>query len=154
MAATVNQAGTVTNQFSDIHGDLYASLASTDTNPNNATWSPIDAWGNTEGGTTVRYNYVGTAERKLDVNSGLILMGARVYNPSSGRFLQADPVLGGSANGYDYVNADPVNASDPDGTNAHPCTIAAGLWQWCLTVRGKGLTVTAMFTTLTGPRPR
>jgi hypothetical protein len=32
-----------------------------------------------------------------------------------GRFLQVDPVPGGSANDYDYANQDPINAFDLDG---------------------------------------
>jgi RHS repeat-associated protein len=123
MAATVNQAGTVTNQFADIHADVNASLASTDTNPNDAAWFATDAWGNQEAGGPTRYTYLGTAERKVDTNSGLMLMGARVYNPGSGRFLQTDPVLGGSANNYDYVSADPVNSADLDGMKS--CTVSA-----------------------------
>jgi RHS repeat-associated protein len=43
------------------------------------------------------------------------LMGARVYIPALGRFAQLDPKVGGSANGYDYANQDPVNYSDPSG---------------------------------------
>ena len=43
------------------------------------------------------------------------LMGARVYVPALGRFAQLDPKVGGSANGYDYVNQDPVNNTDPSG---------------------------------------
>ena len=43
------------------------------------------------------------------------LMGARVYIPALGRFAQLDPKVGGSANGYDYVNQDPVNNTDPSG---------------------------------------
>ena len=115
MAATVNQAGTVTNQFTDVHGNVYAALGSTDTNPNDATYTATDAWGNEEA-SSARYDYAGAAERKRDVNSGLILMGARVYNSSNGRFLQPDPTLGGSANNYDYVGADPVNSADLAGT--------------------------------------
>ncbi|MFD9892407.1 PA14 domain-containing protein [Amycolatopsis sp. NPDC059027] len=42
-------------------------------------------------------------------------MGARTYLPALGRFLQTDPVSGGSANNYDYANADPVNSSDLTG---------------------------------------
>lgn len=42
-------------------------------------------------------------------------MGVRLYNPTLGRYLQTDPVNGGSANAYDYVNQDPVNADDLTG---------------------------------------
>lgn len=41
-------------------------------------------------------------------------MGARVYIPELGRFLQVDPVEGGTANNYVYVT-DPVNERDLDG---------------------------------------
>ncbi len=44
-------------------------------------------------------------------------MGVRTYLPVLGRFLQTDPVSGGSANNYDYVNADPVNDVDLTGKN-------------------------------------
>jgi hypothetical protein len=42
-------------------------------------------------------------------------MGVRLFDPKLGRFLQADPVPGGSANAYDYANADPCNSSDTTG---------------------------------------
>ncbi|MFB7878528.1 PA14 domain-containing protein [Nocardia sp. NPDC056064] len=42
-------------------------------------------------------------------------MGSRTYMPALGRFLQVDPVSGGSANAYDYANADPVNSFDLSG---------------------------------------
>ena len=35
----------------------------------------------------------------------------------TGRFLQVDPIIGGSANSYDYCNADPINSADPSGTS-------------------------------------
>ena len=41
-------------------------------------------------------------------------MGARVYIPAFGRFLQVDPVEGGTDNSYVYAN-DPVNEFDLDG---------------------------------------
>jgi RHS repeat-associated protein len=39
-------------------------------------------------------------------------MGARSYVAKIGRFLTPDPVFGGSANAYDYVNQDHVNQFD------------------------------------------
>jgi hypothetical protein len=38
-----------------------------------------------------------------------------VYIPALGRFAQLDPVVGGSANGYDYANQDPIGNTDPSG---------------------------------------
>jgi RHS repeat-associated protein len=45
----------------------------------------------------------------------VVAMGARLYIPALGRFVQVDPVVGGSANGYDYANQDPTSFSDPSG---------------------------------------
>ena len=53
-------------------------------------------------------------------------MGARVYIPALGRFLQVDPVEGGGDNAYAYVN-DPVNEEDLDGQIAPLIAFAA--WQ-------------------------
>lgn len=52
-------------------------------------------------------------------------MGARTYLPVLGRFLQTDPVAGGSSNDYDYVNADPINNLDITGKN--PLAVIAPL---------------------------
>ncbi|WP_405985228.1 RHS repeat-associated core domain-containing protein [Streptomyces sp. NBC_00872] len=41
-------------------------------------------------------------------------MGARVYDPTTGRFLQSDPIADGGANTYGYP-ADPVNMYDLNG---------------------------------------
>ena len=51
----------------------------------------------------------------LDV-TGFYYLGARYYNPQSGKFLSPDP-LGHDANMdlYSYCNGDPVNGLDPDG---------------------------------------
>ncbi|WP_344618931.1 RHS repeat-associated core domain-containing protein [Dactylosporangium salmoneum] len=55
--------------------------------------------------------------------SGLTHLGAREYDPETGRFTSVDPVLDIDSpqqmNGYTYANGNPTSASDPDGTN--PC---------------------------------
>ncbi|WP_236706149.1 MULTISPECIES: RHS repeat-associated core domain-containing protein [unclassified Frankia] len=62
-----------------------------------------------------RYGWLGAKQRSHDTLAGLTLMGVRLYNPYTARFLSTDPVLGGSANPYDYTNQDPYNTFDLDG---------------------------------------
>jgi RHS repeat-associated protein len=47
--------------------------------------------------------------------AGILRLGARMYMPSLGRFLEKDPVPGGSCNAYDYACGDPINSSDLTG---------------------------------------
>ena len=42
-------------------------------------------------------------------------MGARPYVPRLGRFLEVDPIEGGSANDYEYALGEPCNNFDLDG---------------------------------------
>jgi hypothetical protein len=41
-------------------------------------------------------------------------LGARYYNPTTGRFTQPDP-SGKEANTYNYTSCNPVNSTDPSG---------------------------------------
>ncbi|MDX8033271.1 PA14 domain-containing protein [Lentzea sp. BCCO 10_0856] len=65
------------------------------------------------------YGWLGQHQRAYEHTGGLSLvqMGARPYSPLLGRFLSVDPVDGGSANDYDYVVGDPINAMDLDGNS-------------------------------------
>jgi RHS repeat-associated protein len=63
-----------------------------------------------------RLGWLGSNERfTASPSLGLIRMGVRLYDPALGRFLQVDPVEGGSANDYEYCFGDPVNCFDLDG---------------------------------------
>jgi RHS repeat-associated protein len=72
-------------------------------------------WGNSFQVGSKRYGWLGGKQRAADTPSGVVLMGVRLYNPALGRFLQTDPVFGGSCNAYDYTCQDPENQSDLDG---------------------------------------
>jgi RHS repeat-associated protein len=60
------------------------------------------------------YGWLGSHQRLNEEASGLTWMGARIYQPTTGRFLSADPVEAGTPNDYTYP-ADPVNQYDIDG---------------------------------------
>ncbi|MFI2119682.1 RHS repeat domain-containing protein [Streptomyces sp. NPDC020299] len=57
--------------------------------------------------------------KPADADTGLTHIGAREYDPATGRFLSVDPVLAPedheSLNGYAYANNTPVTLSDPTG---------------------------------------
>ncbi|MEV5574412.1 RHS repeat-associated core domain-containing protein [Spirillospora sp. NPDC052269] len=56
-----------------------------------------------------------------DAATGLTHLGARDYDPATGRFVSADPITGGgdpfTANGYVYAGNNPIDGSDPTGLN-------------------------------------
>jgi hypothetical protein len=54
-------------------------------------------------------------------------MGARPYDPNTGRFLAVDPIPGGSLNNYDYAGQDPINNYDLDGTIDDPNGVQYGI---------------------------
>ncbi|MGW1268799.1 DNRLRE domain-containing protein [Streptomyces sp. NPDC002491] len=114
LAATTSKTGDTTLQLTTIHGDVALQL------PLDTSKAPValdtDEYGNARTGQpTTRYNWLGGKQRSSETLTGLTLMGVRLYNPVSGRFLSADPVYGGNANAYEYVNGDPVNRYDLDG---------------------------------------
>ena len=94
--------------------------------------------------------------RRQDVDTGLVYMGARYYDPMVGRFISMDPVgfdEGNlhSHNRYAYANNNPYRYVDPDGRVPVPlvaAAVAAGRWAvqrvttWALT-RGAQASVTA-----------
>ncbi|MGH2773498.1 MAG: PA14 domain-containing protein, partial [Actinomycetota bacterium] len=68
--------------------------------------------------TSADFGWVGAAAKLTEHSAAfrpIIEMGARVYDQALGRFLQVDPVEGGSANDYDYALQDPCGNYDMDG---------------------------------------
>jgi RHS repeat-associated protein len=55
----------------------------------------------------------------VDATTGLTHLGAREYDPDTGRFISVDPLIGTEdpqqMNGYAYADNTPVTMSDPDG---------------------------------------
>jgi RHS repeat-associated protein len=112
LAATYDSVtSAATFHLTNMHGDVVMTVDSS---------TPLASFESTEfgaprDGTARRYAWLGDAGREADTPGNVVLMGVRVYNPATGRFLQSDPVYGGSLNAYDYANADPIGSIDLDG---------------------------------------
>lgn len=88
-----------------------------------------------------RLGYLGGAQRfSTGGTLGLIRMGVRLYDAGLGRFLQVDPVEGGSANDYDYVMGDPINSLDLDGKVCWRCA-ARHTWAVGRAARNAGVSL-------------
>ena len=74
------------------------------------------------------YMYTGML---YDAATGLYYDNARFYDPSTGKFLTADPVGGAksdpqSLNGYAYARDNPLAIVDPSGLSWNPLTVLLG----------------------------
>jgi RHS repeat-associated protein len=115
LAAIQESGKEVELQLTNLHGDVSASAALSPTATELKATFKFDEFGNPTGGSAGRFGWLGGKQRRTELPSGVIQMGARSYVPSLGRFLTPDPILGGSANPYDYANQDPINNFDLNG---------------------------------------
>ncbi|MFB4192974.1 RHS repeat-associated core domain-containing protein [Streptomyces carpaticus] len=74
-----------------------------------------DEYGNRKpAGPAAPYGWLGAKRRSAETVAGHVLVGVRLYDPGTGRFLSLDPVYGGGDDQYGYPT-DPVNQYDLDG---------------------------------------
>ena len=119
--------------YTNVHGDVTATANASGVKQ--GTTATYDPYGNALGGTkpdnspgNMDNQWLGGAQRLTEHASGLapiVEMGARQYDPTTGRFLSVDPVPGGSANQYDYTAQDPINGLDLDGRS-----VVFGSWHY------------------------
>ncbi|MEU4352685.1 HYD1 signature containing ADP-ribosyltransferase family protein [Streptomyces sp. NPDC023838] len=108
----------VTFQATDHHGTADTSINATD---GTATQRRMTPFGQDRG--TPSTNWAGTRGfigGTKDTQTGLTHLGAREYDPNTGRFISIDPILEPnkpqSLTGYSYAENNPVTLSDPNGT--------------------------------------
>ncbi|MFJ8310312.1 MULTISPECIES: polymorphic toxin-type HINT domain-containing protein [unclassified Streptomyces] len=115
--SAVRTGSAITWQSSDNHGTAALSL---DSKTLAETRRPTDPFGSPRGTQPTSWagdhGFVGGTQ---DPATGLTNLGAREYQPSTGRFINPDPILDQAQpqqwNGYAYSNNNPVNLSDPTG---------------------------------------
>lgn len=115
----VSSAGAQTYSLTNIHGDVVATVNADGAITSTYQTGPFgEILGATPSNTVsgASWGYLGQYKKtgESEFLTGVTQMGARVYVPALGRFLQVDPVDGGTLNNYVYVQ-DPVNQQDIDG---------------------------------------
>jgi RHS repeat-associated protein len=114
LAAQVTAAG-VTLELPDLHGDIMATATTSPTSTGPTSTYIYSEFGAPENATPGAYGELGGNLISDNALGGELLMGARTYNPSTGRFSQVDPIPGGSANAYDYASQNPITHVDLSG---------------------------------------
>jgi RHS repeat-associated protein len=104
-------------EINDQHGSSEFTLDSTAANP---VWRQFTPYGAPRGQAPASWpDTNGFIGKPTDANTGLSVIGARQYDPLTGRFLSPDPLLSTNnpqqLDGYTYSVDNPVNDSDPSG---------------------------------------
>lgn len=121
LVGTIDQTGVLTLDLANLHGDIVATAADNSNTSAVSRYSESTEYGAPRSAATApdTYGWLGAKKRSTNDLGGLTLMGVRLYNPTTGRFLSVDPVPGGNDNPYIYVT-NPTDMFDLDG-NCHWC---------------------------------
>jgi RHS repeat-associated protein len=113
---TGTAATAFTFEITDQHGTPALYLDYTAQTP---TWRQYTPYGDTRGAATAVPDNRGFLNKPLNTATGLTEVGARNYDPTTGRFVSLDPILEladpQQLNGYAYAAANPATDSDPTG---------------------------------------
>jgi RHS repeat-associated protein len=103
-------------EITDQHGTPFLTL---DNTAQIATWRQLTPFGAPRGAVVPWVDNRGFLDKPTDTSTGLTIIGAREYDPGTGRFISLDPILEASSpqqlNGYTYATDNPVTQSDPTG---------------------------------------
>lgn len=112
-------------EITDRHGSASLYLDQTAQTP---SWRQFTPYGAPRGAVVASPDNHGFLNKPIDSATSLTVVGARQYDPDTGRFITTDPVFDagqpGTLNGYSYTTNNPIGQSDPSG--ARPCTISCG----------------------------
>ncbi|WP_329404853.1 polymorphic toxin-type HINT domain-containing protein [Streptomyces melanogenes] len=126
--AAVRTAGKLTFLLSDAHGTTTSQV---DVTTQAITRRRTTIFGAPRGTAPTTWTgdkgFVGGTK---DLDTGLTHLGAREYDPKTGRFISVDPLLETdkpqSLSGYTYAENNPVAGSDPTGMSSFSCNMETG----------------------------
>ncbi|WP_435884309.1 RHS repeat-associated core domain-containing protein [Streptomyces anulatus] len=122
--AVQSDDGSISFTLGDHHGTGQLAVDSADMSISRRGTTPF---GSPRGQTPAHWpGTKGFVGGTTDTSTGLTHLGAREYDPSTGRFISVDPIMDPASpqqiNGYAYANHSPVAGSDPTGLYCDSCS--------------------------------
>ncbi len=131
LAATIEDGG-LTYNLADMAGNLVGTQVGAQPSIGLSAYQEFDEYGNETASALprTRYGWLGAHQRSGDSQAGFVLMGARLYNSTTGRFLSRDPIQGGNETSFTYPQ-DPINRMDLTGLDSGSDGSASGVFKAC-----------------------